>query len=545
VPVSLSQLKAVNVKELMLLRGITKYYGKSKVLDNVDLHVNEGEILGIVGANGSGKSTLLNILSGGMQINSTGGFTGRIIMDGEERRISRYSDAIGLGIGMVHQELSLISSMDVSSNITLTREKTIMSSGPSTRRIDDFIPIDSGANHDAASKALEKLGISIDTRLSIDKFPVAIKQVVEIARELNKRKLRLLMLDEPTSSLGRESSLELLRIIEEIRKAGTSVIFISHRLQEVTSLCDRIVVLRDGVKVSSYEKGDFSVERLSLDMIGKSFSQASRSQYPQKDDGVPILEFRVCEAFDSHRRYEGINFSVRKGEILGITGLAGHGQSLLSDMCMGVVSIKGSMEFEGMMLDVGNVEDTIKRGIIAIVEDRKGVGLLMNRSIEKNIIFTSVHAKHEFMRPSPVKLLAMFDNVSIKREVAARIMEMNIKCDSPKQKVRELSGGNQQKVCFARALQAKPKVMFIGEPTRGIDIFSKELILGTILDINESDGTTIVISSSEIDELRRVCDRIVVMYEGRISAVLSPDDGDMSFGLALSGQYNVSGGEGR
>lgn len=517
--------------KLLEIKGITKYYGEHKILDQLTFDINQGEILGIIGANGSGKTTLLNILDGNSRILESGGYQGDILMKGEKIILNSHEVSQRYGIGMVHQELSLFENFDVGTNITLTREIT-----------NPFRIIDIDKTYQEASEELKKLGCDVSTKKAAKQLPIAVKQFVEIARELNKKNLRLILLDEPTSSLNQEAAKKLLDTIMTIKREGTSVVFVSHRLEEVMAVCDRIIIMKDGKKVSEYSKGSYHIETLAMDMIGKSITKASRhlkAAERMNQTNTPIISFRIDSAFDGHRIYEDIKLDIKKGEIIGITGLAGHGQTIFAETVVGGVPFQGDIIYENKAIPAHNIKHIIQSGIMVIQEDRKGKSLLLNRSVEKNIVFTALHTTDNYLRFPRLKKLSLTHEKKVTEDAQRSIAQYHIVCQSQKQKVGELSGGNQQKVCFARALLVDPKVLFVGEPTRGIDVYSKEIILNMMLDINREKGTTIIVSSSEIEELKRICDRIVVMYEGTIFKIISPDAEEEEFSLAISGQSKI------
>ncbi|TJX13744.1 sugar ABC transporter ATP-binding protein [Tissierella creatinini] len=520
---------------ILKVTGLTKKYEDNYALNKVDFELKRGEIHGLVGANGSGKSTFLNILFGNSIIRETGGYSGEIIIDKENTYIKDTSSAVELGIGMVHQEFALIGDLNIASNIKINRENL----NKKTEKIlgKDFARVDVKRNKEDSEKALSILGIDIDPSLKVFNLSTNIKQFVEIAREIDKVNLKILMLDEPTASLNEEDSKLLLSSLKRIKEQGSSIIFISHRLEEVVEICDRITIFRDGEVVSSYSKEAFDIPKIAMDMTGKKVVKTLRKEKDIKEN--ILLSFKDVEVNYGQRNTKGISLDIYEGEILGITGLAGHGQDIFPYGLMDVYEMSGDVRFNGEKIVPGDIEDITKKGIYILPDERKEMGLLLDSPIWKNIVFSSCHLSTEFLKIpwfksfSPLKSNAMYEHTD------NMIEDLNIKCRDKYQLVRELSGGNQQKVCLARAITTKPKLLFVGEPTRGIDLYSKELILDMLLETNIQDKVTIVVSSGELGELKRICDRIVVMYEGKVFDILKPDDSDQAFSLAILGARRV------
>lgn len=516
---------------LLKLNHITKKYGSQTALDDLNLEIKKGEILGLVGANGSGKSTLLSLLAGSTHIHETGGYSGEILIDTANAdpqviEIKSPIDSKQYGIGLVYQELSLFDAFDVATNITLTREKT-----HSIQLINEKM------NQESARECLDQLGVNVNPKQLVKKLPISLRQFVEIARELHKQGLKLLLLDEPTSSLNAEGAVQLMEALERIKALGTSIIFVSHRLSEITATCDRTIVLKDGKLVAEYTKANYDHVRIANDMIGKLFLQANKNDHKEeKTSEGSAIRFHIDHAFDGHRQYKELQLEVKKGEILGITGLAGHGQSVFSEMIAGNIQYSGKVCLDEDEIHQLSPKEVIQKGVLVLLEDRKGKSVLLNRSVEQNIAYTTLHAKGAYLKWPFLGPLSWINQSQVESDSMACIEQYQIKCTTGKQLVKELSGGNLQKVCFARAVMAEPKVLFVGEPTRGIDIYSKEIVLKMLLELNRFKKTTVVVSSGELEELRRVCDRIAIMYEGRVVAVLESDASDEAFSLAISGQ---------
>lgn len=516
------------MESVLRVEKLHKRFGEVVALHSIDFELKKGEIHGLVGANGSGKSTFMNILFGSQNIRESGGYSGRIFIDEKEVEIVDSRSSMREGIGMVHQELSLIGELSVSSNIKLNRENIV----GGTERFKQFAIVDESRNRKEASAVLSKVGVEIDTGAKAKNYSTNLKQFIEIARELDNEKLKVLILDEPTSSLNVEETNQLLDHLRQIALEGISIIFISHRLDEVTDLCDRVTVLRDGVMISQYTRDEYDIKRIALDMIGKEVVQTAKTSGRRSKNG--ILKFDRVSINSGDRNHEDISLEVREGEVLGITGLAGHGQEIFGYGIMGLYNLEGSILFEGKRVYPG--KDAFQKGIYLLPDERKELGLLIEQSVSENMVFGSHVRRKEFLKHPSLGPLSGFNQKTIDSYVDSMIESLNIKTKSRSQTVRELSGGNQQKVCIARAISVKPKLLFVGEPTRGIDIYSKEIILKMLLKLNSEENTTVVISSGEVSELKRVCDRIAIMYENRVFEIFEGDFESEAFALAMSGR---------
>ncbi len=518
---------------ILEVNNLNKSFEKTKVIKDLSFEVKKGEIFGLVGANGSGKSTLLNILSGNSIIEETGSYSGEITFKNQKVKLKSVVDTAKLGIGMVHQELSLFPNMDIVSNIMMGNEHVFFEE---IKYLSEILPIDYPQNIKKSKEILSSIGCEIDPLAKAKNISLAGKHYIEIAREIGKTNLELLLLDEPTSSLNKEDSAELLKRIELIRKRGITVIFISHRLEELFEICDRIMIMRDGKKISVYQRKDFDLSQITLDMIGISFKTTNRKNKPAKTK-EPFISFDIKNADDGATKYQQLNLDIYQGEIVGITGLSGHGQSIFSEMLAGLASFNGSISYKNQALEKMSVKNRLKMGIAILPEERRKYGIIGERSVESNITFDCLHLEDMFLKKSllPFKALAQIDKEEIQRVSQEQIKLFNIKCSSGKQEIRTLSGGNQQKACIARIMLRNPDLIFVGEPTRGIDIYSKEIILEMLVQANKKSNATIVIASGELGELRRICDRIVIMYEGKIFNILNSDEKEELFRMSILG----------
>lgn len=516
--------------EILKIENLSKSFNGTKALKNISLNLKKGEIHGVVGANGSGKSTLMNILFGSKHIRETGGYEGDIFIHNEKVEIKNTYDAMKYGIGMVHQELALLGELDISSNIKINRENIIYN----TKILRDFGIVDVDKNNNDAKSSLSKVGIDLDPTKKVKDISTNFKQFIEIAREIDNTSLNILMLDEPTSSLNIEETKILLSHLKDLAESGISIIFISHRLEEVVEICHRVTVLRDGEIIKEYRKEDYDINKLALDMIGKEVVRTLRHR--KKYAGSPILSFKNIEVSYGNNKHTNISLDINEGEVLGITGLAGHGQEVFGYGLMGLYDMNGDIQYKGEKLNIGDTNSIVKKGIYLLPDERKEMGLLLNHSIWENLVFESYDKQSKFMKYPRLKHLSPLDYKNIYSYSNNMVAELNIKVRDIEQEIKELSGGNQQKVCIGRAITINPEVLFVGEPTRGIDIYSKEIILDMLLKLNEEKNTTIIISSGEISELKRVCDRIAIMYENRVFKIFHKDFDSEEFSLAISGR---------
>ena len=519
------------------MNHITKSYGQNTVLKDVTLRVRPGEIHALLGENGAGKSTLMNVLFGMPVIHSTGGFEGEVLFDGQQVSIASPMDAMNKGIGMVHQEFMLIPGFTVTENIKLNRE--ISKPWALSRVLSKELEfLDQKTMAADARKALDSVGMNIEEYVTVSGLPIGHMQFIEIAREIDKQGMKLLVFDEPTAVLTESEAQQLLKVMKDIASRGIAIIFITHRLDEVMAAADNITILRDGTLVDTLPTEGVTAEKLAALMIGRgdeSVIQVDKKPWQENDEiAMQIRDLWVNMPGEFDR---GINLDVRRGEILGIGGLAGQGKIGVPNGIMGLYEAAGEVTFFGEKIELGDTRQVLRAGIAMVSEDRRGVGLLLDQSIEDNIAFTAMQTNGDFIKGP----LHQKDTAAIRKFAQEMIKTLDIRCTSSVQAVGTLSGGNQQKVCVARALAMRPRFLFVSEPTRGIDIGAKQLVLETLVKLNEESKMTIVMVSSELQELRSVCDRIAIVAEGKIVDILKPDDSDVAFGLAMSGAKRKEG----
>lgn len=516
---------------MLTLKGITKYFGPHPALCDVDLDIGSGEIHGLVGLNGSGKSTLLHLLFGSRLIHETGGYRGSCLFAGKPVRFTSPTQAIAAGIGMVHQEFALIAEMTVAANIMLGREKGYAFTDQVLPR--DLSLLSPGRNAREAQFALQRLGLEVDPRERTGALSVSIRQFIEIAREISRDTLKLLLLDEPTAVLNSTDAGKFLLTLRNLADQGTAILFVSHRLPEIFALCDRFTILRDGRTIGGGDVRATTVEATTRLMSRGSVSKAGRTR--PRPSGQPIMKSRDFHVDMAGERLHGLDLDLHRGEILGLISLSGHGKLAFGAGASGQLPFTGSLYLDDERLAPASSAAMLAKGIFFLSEDRNRLGLLPNHSVMDNIAFAALHHHKRFVHPRLPGWLQLPDRRAIRHHAERFIEDFDIRCAGPGQMVGELSGGNQQKVRIAHALTLSPRLLLVNEPTRGIDLAAKERILELFLAINEQAGTTIVIASSELEELRRVCDRIAILYRGRLQVILKPTADELVFTRAISG----------
>ena len=521
---------------LLEMRGVKKDFYGNQVLSDINLTLEEGKVLGLVGENGAGKSTLMKILFGMDVIRETGGYGGDILVNGEKVMFKTPFDALEAGIGMVHQEFSLIPGFTATENILLNREpqkKSVISEifGDRLNTL-DYKEMDRRAN-----QAIEKMGVQIDPKMVISDMPVGHKQFTEIARELSKEQLKLLILDEPTAVLTEKEALALLDSIRGMAAKGIAVIFITHRLQEILSVCDNVVVMRDGVIVKDVPAAETNVSDITKWMVGRNVQTgASADDARDFSDMKTIMSIRNLWVDMPGEIVRNVNLDIKEGEILGIGGLAGQGKLGIPNGVMGLYEAGGTVEFDGEEIPLNNPRKCLDSALAFVSEDRRDVGLLLDETLEWNIAFPAMQIQNKFLKKYLGGLLTWRDEQAMHEVTERYIDELKIKCMGAGQKARELSGGNQQKVCLAKAFTLQPKFLFVSEPTRGIDVGAKALVLNALKKFNRDYGVTVVMISSELEELRQTCDRIAIVSGGRVAGILPATDSSEDFGALMVSQ---------
>ncbi len=477
---------------LLELKRITKRFPGVLALDDVSLSVGAGEVVALIGENGAGKSTLMKILGGVHQADA-----GEIWFDGRPVTIRHVADALTRGIGFIHQELNVLDNLSVAANVFMGREPTW---GGPLRLIDR-----QKIAHDS-EQYLKRLGLNISPRMPLRELSLAQQQMVEIAKALSQN-ARLIIMDEPTSSLTLSETERLLATVRDLSKNGVSVIYISHRLGEIESCADRVVALRDGRNAGELQRGEVSHPRMVSLMIGRNledlYVRGKGSQRPR---------YFVVEGLRTrYRPRHKIDFDVAGGEILGFAGLVGAGRSEMAQAIFGVdAPLEGTIWLGGQPLVIHSARDAINAGIYLAPEDRRRTGLITEMNVRENITMAGL------------KYCSTWSLISTAREteVAQRqVAALRVKTPGVETRAMNLSGGNQQKVVLAKWLSLEPKVIILDEPTRGIDVGAKAEIYRLMRDLADQ-GVAIVMISSEMEEVLGVSDRVAVMHEGDITGFL-------------------------
>ena len=490
------------MKPLLEMRSITKTFPGVKALNAVNLTVMEGEIHALVGENGAGKSTLMKVLSG---VYPSGSYEGEIHYDGQLAAFSSIRESEAVGIIIIHQELALVPLLSIAENLFIGNERARNG------------VVDWHETFQRTEALLKKVGLSEAPGTLVDRIGVGKQQLVEIAKALSKD-VRLLILDEPTSALSEKDSQALLDLLTELKAQGVTSIIISHKLNEVRSIADRVTVIRDGSTISTLDaRGEALTEdRIIRDMVGRDMAQ--RFPARESNPGDILMEVRDWNVWHpEHTERQVIRnacLNVRAGEVVGIAGLMGSGRTELAMSIFGRSygrRISGEVVIEGAPADVSTVDRSIAAGLAYVTEDRKHLGLVLDDTIQRNITLANLPE------------VASFGVISEAREVRVAEgfrMAINIRTPGVFQKVGNLSGGNQQKVVLSKWLFADPKVLILDEPTRGIDVGAKYEIYGIINKL-VADGKGVLMISSELPELLGMCDRIYVMNEGALVGELT------------------------
>lgn len=483
-------------KEALSLQNISKDFFGVYALTDVSITVGKGEVVGLIGENGAGKSTMMNIIGGVFQPTS-----GSMSINGQPYAPKSPADAKANGIAFIHQELNLFNNLSILDNVFISSYKKLPGTPFLHKR----------KMYEEVKKILTSVNLEVSPDTIVEKLSMGERQLVEIAKALSANP-DIIIFDEPTTSLTVRETQKLFSIIRTLRDSGKSIIYISHILEDVLNLADKIVVLRDGKVTDCAEKSAYTIERMISAMVGRKIEQLYPDELPTPQNHTLLEVKNLCQPNIVH----DINFSVSRGEIVGIYGLMGSGRSELANIIFGLEPYEtGEIIFKGESLKKQDPINRIEKGMAFVTENRREEGLLMEFSIYNNINLASLKRN--------VKLLNMIDNKKVAEQVNHIRDTLRIKCDSVRQPAKSLSGGNQQKVVIGKWLMSTPELLIVDEPTRGIDVGAKSEIYHIINNLVK-EGVGALIISSEMEELMGICNRIIVMRKGEITGSLNHEE---------------------
>ena len=480
-------------KVVLQMKGVKKYFPGVKALDGVDFELRKGEIHALLGENGAGKSTLIKILTGLYSMTE-----GSIHIKGEEVHMKSVKDARDNRIAAIHQEICLVPYVSVARNIYLGRELK-----------NKFGLMDDKAMEAETQKLLDRLGMDIDASKEVRQYSIAQQQLIEIAKALA-LDAEILLMDEPTSSLTEKEVTNLFETIRRLKENGTSIIYISHRMEELFELSDRVTVLRDGQYIDTFVTAETNREELVAAMVGRQLTDFYvKDSVPQDEVFMEVKNLSHAGVF------EDVSFTLKKGEILGVSGMVGAGRSEVARAIVGIdKKTGGEVLLEGKVLDIQKPIDAINAGVVLIPENRKEEGLVLENSVRFN---TTLAVLKEFIRG------IIWNRKKEESMVEEHINALKIRTPHQEQLILNLSGGNQQKVVIAKWLATAPKVLIMDEPTRGVDVGAKAEIY-TIMNDLAKQGISIIMISSDLPEIINMSDRVLVMREGKLAGILEKDE---------------------
>ena len=485
------------------MKGIHKAFGSNQVLKNAGFFLKDGEIHALMGENGAGKSTLMKILTGVYTRDA-----GTVLVDGQEVTYKSPQEAEKAGIVFIYQEMNSLFDLTVEENLFMGKEIT-----------KGFGICDKKAMRAKAREVMEKMGVNIDVGAVMSDLSVGQQQMVEICKALM-ADAKVLIMDEPTAALTQSETEVLFQVINSLREKGVSIVYISHRMEEIFELCDRITILRDGEYIDTKYIKDITMDDIVQMMIGREIGE----RYPKRDCAIGEEVFRV-EGLSHEKYFKDVSFNVRAGEVLGVSGLMGAGRTEIMQSIFGNMPITaGKLFIEGKEVTIRDPRQAIAAGIGFITEDRKTEGLLLGKSISENIEICNLG------KVSGGGVL----NAKKRTELVKRgIEEFRIKCLGPEHECNNLSGGNQQKVVLAKWIYTDPKILILDEPTRGVDIGAKKEIYSVINDM-AARGVAVIMVSSELPEVLGMSDRIMVVHEGQVTGIIDAAGADQAKVMTLA-----------
>ena len=485
------------------MRGIDKSFGSNQVLKNAGFVLKDGEVHALMGENGAGKSTLMKILTGVYTRDA-----GTVLVDGQEVVYKNPQEAEKAGIVFIYQELNVLFDLTVEENLFMGKEIT-----------KGFGICDKKAMRAKAQEVMDKMGVNIPVNAVMSDLSVGQQQMVEICKALM-ADAKVIIMDEPTAALTASETRGLFEVINALRKKGVSIVYISHRMEEIFELCDRITVLRDGQYVGTEYIADIDLDHVVQMMIGRTIGE----RFPKRESHIGAEVLRV-EGLTSGKLFKDVHFDVKAGEVLGVSGLMGAGRTEIMQALFGNIPLDaGKIYIDGKEVTIKNPRQAIANGIGFITEDRKVEGLLLEKSIAENIHIANLGKVSNGFVLNKDKQMAL---------VKKGIEEFKVRCFGPEHECGNLSGGNQQKIVLAKWVYTDPKILILDEPTRGVDIGAKKEIYN-IINQMAADGVAVIMVSSELPEVLGMSDRIAVVHEGKITGILNAADADQAKVMTLA-----------
>lgn len=485
------------------MKGIDKAFGSNQVLKNAGFFLKDGEVHALMGENGAGKSTLMKILTGVYTRDA-----GTVLVDGKEVVYKNPQEAEKAGIVFIYQELNVLFDLTVEENLFMGKEIT-----------KGFGICDKKAMRAKAQEVMEKMGVNIPVDAVMSDLSVGQQQMVEICKALM-ADAKVIIMDEPTAALTASETRGLFEVINSLRKKGVSIVYISHRMEEIFELCDRITVLRDGEYVGTENIAEIDLDHVVQMMIGRTIGE----RFPKRESHIGAEVLRV-EGLTSGKLFKDVHFDVKAGEVLGVSGLMGAGRTEIMQALFGNIPLDaGKIYIDGKEVTIKNPRQAIANGIGFITEDRKVEGLLLEKSIAENIHIANLGKVSNGFVLNKDKQMAL---------VKKGIEEFKVRCFGPEHECGNLSGGNQQKIVLAKWVYTDPKILILDEPTRGVDIGAKKEIYN-IINQMAADGVAVIMVSSELPEVLGMSDRIAVVHEGKITGILDAADADQAKVMTLA-----------